>query len=165
MIRVMERLPMLAWLTVVWVALWGDLSWANVLGGLAVGTLVLLAVRLPVTGTLGRVSPLPALLYLLTFLKDLTVATAEVAQQVFWPASRLRPAVLEVPLVSTDPGLLSLVANSITLTPGTLTLDVDEERGVLWVHLLHLREGTEDDVVEQARALERLGARSLGVEL
>jgi multicomponent Na+:H+ antiporter subunit E len=68
-------------------------------------------------------------------------------------------------MVSRDPGLLSLVANSITLTPGTLTLEVDGDRGVLWVHLLHLPEGGEAEIIEQTHSLERLGARALGVDL
>lgn len=161
----LRQLPMVAWITVVWIALWGDLSWANVLGGVAVAALLLAAVRLPVTGAPRRVALLPSLRYLLRFLVDLVAATAEVSRQVFWPVSRLRPAILEVPMVSTEPGLLSLVANSITLTPGTLTLQVDEERGVLWIHLLHLEPGAEGDVVEDVRALERLGARALGLDL
>lgn len=161
----LRNLPMVAWITFVWLALWGDLSWANLLGGVLVAVVVLAAVRLPLTDTPHRMALVPALQYLLRFLKDLTVATAEVARQVFWPTDRLRPAVLEVQLTSTDPGLLSLVANSITLTPGTLTLEVDQDRSVLWVHLLHLEQGAEGDVAEHARGLERLGARALGIDL
>jgi multicomponent Na+:H+ antiporter subunit E len=161
----LRRLPMVVWITAVWIALWGDLSWGNLLGGILIALLVLTAVRLPATDTARRIALLPALWYFLLFLRDLSVATLEVARQVFWPIDRLRPAVLEVPLVSTDAGLLSLVSNSITLTPGTLTLEVDEETGTLWVHLLHLEEGGESDVVEQALALERLGARVLGIDL
>ena len=159
-----RRLPMTLWVATAWVALWGDLSWANVLSGLVVAVFVLSAVRLPPRTTEYRLSPVPTLRYVLTFARDLVVSTAEVAQQVFWPVERLRPAILEVPMATTDPGLLSLVANTITLTPGTMTLEVDDDRGLLWVHVLHLREGGEEDVIEQARALERLGARALGVD-
>jgi multicomponent Na+:H+ antiporter subunit E len=160
-----RQLPTVVWITLVWVALWGDVSWANVLSGLVVAAFLLLAVRLPPRDTTYRISPLPALRYMLQFARDLTVATAEVARQVFWPVHRLRPAVVEVPMAGTDPGVLALVANSITLTPGTMTLDVDEHRGLLWVHVLHLKEGGIEDLVEQARALERLGAQALGVNL
>lgn len=161
----LRRLPMAAWITLAWIALWGDLSWANLVGGALVAVGVLTAVRLPVTDAPYRMALLPALTYLAVFVKDLTVATAEVARQVFWPVDRLRPAVLEVPLAGNDPGVLSLVANTITLTPGTLTLEVDRDEGVLWIHLLHLEEGGADDVVEETRALERLAARALGVDL
>ncbi len=160
-----RRLAMAAWITLVWLALWGDLSAANVLGGVLVSALVLSVARLPARMTSHRIAVLPALRYAARFVRDLCVATAEVARQVFWPIARLRPAVLAVPMRSPDPGLLALVANTITLTPGTLTLEADAERPMLWVHLLHLEEGGEAKVVEQARALEQLGARVLGVDL
>lgn len=155
----------LGWLAVVWTALWGDLSWGNLVGGLLAGALVLLLYRLPVGPSGHRLSWPAAALYLVGFLRDLVVATAEVAAQVFWPVDRLRPAVVEVPLRSTDRVLLALVADTITLTPGTLTLETDRERARLWVHVLHLREGGAPAVVAQAQALERLGARALGIDL
>ncbi|MFC5997525.1 Na+/H+ antiporter subunit E [Quadrisphaera sp. GCM10027208] len=161
----LRRLPTVAWITVVWVALWGDLSWGNLVGGVLTGVVVVLVAPLPAEPAGYRPAPWPALVYLLRFLRDLVVATAEVARQVFWPLDRLRPAVLEVPLTGRHPGLISLVANTISLTPGTLTLEADPGTGRLWVHLLHLEEGAEGDVVEHARALERLGARALGVDL
>jgi multicomponent Na+:H+ antiporter subunit E len=156
---------MAAWITLVWLALWGDLSPANVLGGVLVSALVLTIARLPGRMTSHRVAVLPALRYAALFVRDLCVATAEVARQVFWPIARLRPAILAVPMRSSDPGLLALVANTITLTPGTLTLEADAERSMLWVHLLHLEEGEKGQVVEAVRALEQLGARALGVDL
>jgi multicomponent Na+:H+ antiporter subunit E len=158
-------LLVVAWIILVWVALWGDLSWANLVGGALVGLLVLAAVRVPLATGRRRVAPGPALRYAVVFARDLTVATAEVARQVFWPVRRLRPAILAVPLRSADPGLISLVANSITLTPGTLTLEADEERRMLWIHVLHLAEGEADAVIGQAQDLERLGARVLRVDL
>ena len=160
-----RKLPMTGWVTTAWLALWGDLSWANVLSGLLVATFVLAAVRLPPTARGYRLVPGPTARYVVRFAKDLAVSTAQVARQVFWPVERLRPAVLEVPLASTDTRLLSLVANSITLTPGTMTLEADDERGLLWVHVLHLEEGGEEDIIAHARAMERLGAQALGLDL
>lgn len=153
------------WITLVWIALWGDLSWANVVGGVLVAGLVLAAIPLPVPVVVHRISPGPALRYFVLFLRDLCVATFEVARQVFWPVARLRPAVVAVPLRSHDPSLLALVANTITLTPGTMTIEVDPAGARLWVHVLHLVPYGERAVVEQAQALERLGARVLGVEM
>ena len=153
------------WIALVWIALWGDLSWANVVGGVLVAGLVLAAVPLPVPVVSHRITLGPALHYFVLFLRDLCVATFEVARQVFWPIARLRPGVVAVPLRSHDAGLLALVANTITLTPGTMTIEVDPAGARLWVHVLHLVPYGERAVVEQAQALERLGARALGVEL
>lgn len=164
--RSLRHLGMVLWITVVWLALWGDLSLANLLGGVLVAVLLLSVVSLPDWAEpVRRINLVATARFAVVFARDLWVATLEVAQQVFWPVARLRPAVLEVQLESRDPGLLSLVANTITLTPGTLTLEVDAGRGLLYVHLLHLQDGTADDVVEQARATERLGARVLGIDL
>lgn len=159
------KLLTVAWVTAVWVALWGDLTAGNVLGGVLVSSAVLAAVRLPVATGVRRVAVGPTLRYAAVFSRDLVVATAEVARQVFWPVARLRPAILAVPLRSSDPGLVSLVANSITLTPGTLTLEADEGRRMLWVHVLHLPDGGADTIIEQAQGLERLGALVLRVDL
>lgn len=161
----LRKLGMAAWITAVWIALWGDLSWANVVGGLLVSIFLLAAVPLRGKGASRRFAVVPALLYAAVFVRDLTMSSIEVARQVFWPVERLRPAILAADLESADRGLLSLVANTISLTPGTLTLEVDGERARLWIHVLHLEEGGEGAVLEQARALERLGARVLGVDL
>lgn len=165
MSSVRRLLPRVLLVTLVWLALWGDVSWGNVVGGLLVSAAVLSAVRLTMPGPTRRVSPAGTLRYLLAFGRDLVVATYQVVRQVFWPVGRLRPAVVEIQLASTDPGLLTLVANTITLTPGTLTLEVDPRRGVLWVHVLHLAAGEEDAVAEAAQQLERLGAAALRVDL
>ncbi|MFP5336125.1 MAG: Na+/H+ antiporter subunit E [Actinomycetes bacterium] len=161
----LRRLPFVAWIAVVWLALWGDVSWANLLGGLLVGAFLVVAVPLPASTTRYRGSLPAALRYTAVFLRDLVVATAEVARQVFWPVARLRPSIVEVPLSTRDPALLSLVANTITLTPGTMTLQVHEDTGLLFVHCLHLAEGADVEVVEQARGYERLGARALGIDV
>ena len=103
--------------------------------------------------------------FALTFLRDLVGATLVVARQVFWRTDRLRPAVLAVRMRSRDPGLLALVADSITLTPGTLTVHADEATATLWIHVLHLPEDGVAEVTEAVEGLERLGARALGVTL
>ena len=152
-------------LAVVWVALWGDLSVGNALTGLVLGAAVLVLAPLPGQQGPRRLRTGAAVRYSLHFLRELVTATAEVARQVFWSLGRLRPGVVRVPLRTSDPGLVSLVANTITLTPGTLTLEVDLERRTLWVHALHLPDGSGDGVVESAHRLEELGAAALRVHL
>ena len=55
--RLRSQLPLLAWLVVVWILLWGTWSWANLLSGLAVALVVMLVLPLPpvVGGTRGGV--------------------------------------------------------------------------------------------------------------
>jgi multicomponent Na+:H+ antiporter subunit E len=108
--------------------------------GLLVGMPLAFVVRrfyapsLPVTRSL-RIAPYAAL-YLVVFLKDLVVANLSVARVVLSPSLPIQPAVVEVPLrVETDAGITT-IANSITLTPGTLTMDYDADRNSLFVHAI-----------------------------
>jgi multicomponent K+:H+ antiporter subunit E len=71
-------------------------------------------------------------------LADIVVANIEVARQVLGPPSRLRPDFLEVPLDITDPFVASLLGSIVSLTPGTVSIEID--RGVLLVHALHVED-------------------------
>ena len=140
--RVTSRLPLAVWLALVWTGLWGDVSWANVLGGVAVAVLLLLALPLPATPGGSRLRPGPVLRLAVVFAVDLVKANVVVALQVLRASlpggGRMRQAVVAVPIRSTDDRLVTVVANMISLTPGTLTLEVDRVRRLLYVHVLDL---------------------------
>lgn len=88
--------------------------------------------------TLGhdRRAPVYATLYLLVFLKELLTANVDVAYRVLAPSMPIEPDVVAVPLrVETDLAVTT-IANSITLTPGTLTMDYDEAENTLYVHAI-----------------------------
>lgn len=153
-IPVLRRLSgsgaMVGWLTVVWVGLWGSLSWANLLGGLVIS--VALVVLLPLTEVpVRRVVHLRALLrFVGVFVYDLFSASLQVTLIVLRPRLRLRQAVLAVRVRSASDGLLTLLADTISLTPGTLTLEVDRPRSTLYVHVLDIGPG--EDAVERMRS-------------
>ncbi len=67
---------------------------------------------------------------------DIIVANVEVARLVLGPADRLHPVFIELPLEIEDPFVATILASIITLTPGTLSVDVDPARRVLLVHAL-----------------------------
>jgi len=106
--------------------------------GLLVGLPVAFAVRRFYTPEIGvgravRVAPY-AVLYALVFLWELVTANVDVAYRVLHPKMPIDPGVVEVPLrVETDLAITT-IANSITLTPGTLTMDYDGEKNSLYVH-------------------------------
>lgn len=78
--------------------------------------------------------------FLVFYLGQLIVANAYVAWEVVSPGRTMRPGVIGVEMVARTPLEITLLANLITLTPGTISLDVDEERWVLYVHGLHVRD-------------------------
>ncbi|WP_327051550.1 Na+/H+ antiporter subunit E [Halomicrococcus gelatinilyticus] len=124
--------------------------------GLAVGLGVAFTFRQFYTErtALGRnVRAVPyAALYLGVFLKELLTANVDVAYRVLAPGMPIRPGVVVVPLrVQTD-AAITTIANSISLTPGTLTMDYDEETNALYVHSIDTSD--RDAVVEPIRTWE-----------
>jgi len=127
-------------LLALWVALWGELSVANVASGIVMVVLLALVVR-PVAGVRHVPSPIRMLLFVWHVLIDLVVSSITVVRAVLQPTpERTATAVVPVPLTTRSPLVASIVANAITLTPGTLTVDVDvdvdDAAFVLRVHVL-----------------------------
>ncbi|WP_416839259.1 Na+/H+ antiporter subunit E [Haloferax sp. DFSO52] len=80
-----------------------------------------------------RVAPY-TILYVSTFLWELLTANVDVARRTLSPSMPIDPAVVEVPLRVRTPLAITTIANSITLTPGTLTMDYDDDTNSLYVH-------------------------------
>ncbi len=153
-------LPLLVWLALVWVGLWGNLSWANALGGLTVALLVLVLLPPVDTGARGAFRPLRVLGFLAYFAWALVRATAVVAMQVLFLRRALRQAVVAVPVRTDSAALLTIIANAISLTPGTLTLEVDRAASMLYVHALDVTDP--DDVRRDVYRLEQIVVRAFG---
>lgn len=153
------------WLVVVWVALWGDLTFANIASGIIVA--ILLTAALPATGDRGRatssrteIRPLAAIRFAGWFAWKLIEANIVVAREVLTPRNRINEGVVAVPLHDCSDGLTTLVASCVSLTPGTLVLDVHRDPLVIYVHVLHL--STIEEVRAQVQTLERLAIRAFG---
>lgn len=72
------------------------------------------------------------------FLKELFVANVRVAIQTLSPLDTLKPGVLAIPIEPMSDAEITLLANTITLTPGTLSIDVSTDRTTLFVHFMHI---------------------------
>lgn len=159
-----HSVPLVLWLTVVWVGLWGSVTVANVLGGLVVATVLVAVLPLPPVPGRPVVRPLSLLRFVGHFAVDLVVSSVQVSRLVLRPRLALRQGVIAVPVRGASDGLLTLLADAISLTPGTLTLEVDRPRSTLYVHVLDLGPGA-DDIAEVRRStlsLERLAVRAIG---
>ena len=119
----MTRLLTAAWLTFVWVMLWGSPSPANLAGGVVVAALVTWG--FPV-GRSGRpdIHPIAIARFGAWFVGALVVATCRVALLAVRPRLHLDQSVVAVQLRATSVLVTAFVANSISLTPGTLTVEV-----------------------------------------
>ena len=123
-------------LAIAWVAFTGSVSLVGLITGFVIGYGALWLIQ-PLIGTSTYFRRVTAWVKLLImFHYELIVSSFAVAMDVLTPKHRSRPAIIEVPLdVKTDTGIL-LVTNLISLTPGTLSLDVSEDRKTLLVHAM-----------------------------
>jgi Multisubunit Na+/H+ antiporter, MnhE subunit len=94
-------------------------------------------------------------LYSAVFLRELVYANLDVARRVLMPQPPVNPGVVRYGLEIEDPVAVTVLANSITLTPGTLTLDHDREENVLLIHAID-GAGDSEDVVSTVEEWEAL---------
>ncbi len=159
------QVPVLAWLTLVWVALWGDVSFANVLGGLLVAVAVCLVFPLPPLRMNLRVRPLWLAWLVLAFLADVVRASVSVA----WTTLRLRHqprnAVIEVNLRTRSDFVLTVVAEMATLVPGSMVVEVRRFTHTLFLHVLDAGDSVgAEKARERVLAQERRVVLALGAE-
>jgi multicomponent Na+:H+ antiporter subunit E len=125
-------------LALVWAALMGRFDVPNLAFGFLLG-FFFLAVTRAVPGSARYAGRVPRLLSLLSFFAwELLVSNLEVAVEVVSPRPRRRPGIVRVPLDAETDVEITLLACLITLTPGTLTLEVSEDRKSLVVHAMFL---------------------------
>lgn len=86
--------------------------------------------------------PAKAVLYVLKVLWDIVAANFEVAYQVLGPSKRLQPGFLAIPLDITGDFPITVLASTISLTPGTVSAEVSSDQKWLYVHALHLIDET-----------------------
>ena len=127
-------------LAAIWLLLNTSLVPGHVLLGAALGiALPLLLGRVLPTLT-GVRRPGLALHFALRVLWDIVVANVRVAILVLGPKSRLKPGFVTVPLDLRDGGVATILAGIVTLTPGTVSVGIDEALTGLEVHVLDLRD-------------------------
>jgi multicomponent Na+:H+ antiporter subunit E len=124
-------------LAAAWAMLFGGFTWLTMTSGFVVGYGVLWLLQ-PLTGV--KSSYFLRVWYwlklLVLFHYELLVSSLQVLWDIITPELQARPAIIEMPLdVKTDTGIL-LVTNLISLTPGTLSIDVSEDRKTLTIHAM-----------------------------
>ena len=124
-------------LAVTWALATGSLSERNLILGFFVGLGVLQIVGAAVGDARYGVRLWRIVGLILTFLKELLVSSVRVAASVLTPRLTMKPAVIAVPLDLEGDAEITLLANLISLTPGTLSIDVAADRSCLYVHAMY----------------------------
>jgi len=153
------------WLTALWLLLWNDLSVANVVAGLAVAIVVLGVARLPRLGRTSaderaRIDPVALVTLSLYTLFKLVQANLVLAWEILTPRNTINIGILAVPLRTDSEVAMMVVANVITVTPGTVTIEAQGTPPVLYVNVLHLHDL--ESIRRDLLRIEELSVRAFG---
>lgn len=157
--------------TVIWAALQGHFDIANLLTGAVISAIILGISRPLFADDQGRsskrVRPLrrawrfTALVFV--FLWELALSALNVASIVLQPTLDVHPGILAYPLDVRTDREIAVLANLITLTPGTLSLDVSEDESTLYVHAIMAEGEDGSDTIRKIKgSLEKHVARAFG---
>lgn len=154
--KVWTRWPMILWLAAVWVLLWGELTVANVLAGLVLGTVLMVFLPMPRVGFDGR-PWLPGIVVLVVrFAIDVVMASVQVARKALSFGAHPHGAVIRVRLRSHSDLLLTITAQLCSLVPGSIIVEAHRISGTLYVHVFDVDDaGGIDGARDHALAIER----------
>jgi multicomponent Na+:H+ antiporter subunit E len=146
-------------MALLWMLLRGNLTFPAFLEGVFFAVLTILVTRGVLGASIRR--PLPHLLRRLPWIvallvvvaKNLVVGSVDVAYRSLHPRLPVYPGILAVDVRGMGDLELTSLANVITLTPGTMTIEVDTERGLLFVHTINAR-----DLGKTRADIRRIGA-------
>lgn len=127
-------------LTFIWVALTGNFQLPNYVFGFAVGFFILrIITRGRTDAKYFRIVP-KVIGFIFFFLYELLKSNLQVAYEVMTPRHNMTPGIIKVPLEASTDLEISFLANLISLTPGTLSLDVSTDKKVLYVHSMYIKD-------------------------
>lgn len=150
-----------AWLTLLWLVLWRDFTLANTITGLA-GAIVVTSMFPGTHGAGGHhaVRPYRLLVFFLYFHWKMLEANVVLAREILTPRDHTLSGIIAIPVEGCSDLVVTIIANAITLTPGTVTLEVSRDPATLYVHVLHLHDP--ERVRRDVRRLEELAFRAMG---
>ena len=134
--RWLLRAWVLCWLILVWMFLWGSVSAANALSGLAVALVITVLLPLPPVPIEGRLHPLSLLRLVVAVGYYLVLSSVQVAWLAIKPGPPPRTAVLRAHLALKSDLVLALAVNVINLIPGSIVLEIDQTRRMLYMHVI-----------------------------
>jgi multicomponent Na+:H+ antiporter subunit E len=126
----------LLWLTLVWILLWGTVSAANIISGLVIALVITLLLPLPVVPIEGRVHPISLIRLIGLVAWYLVLSSLQLAWLAVKPGPPPLSAVLRAHMAIKSDLVLALAVNIINLTPGTIVLEIDQVRRMIYVHVI-----------------------------
>ena len=133
-----NQIPPLIALIVLWMLLWGEFSWLNLLVGLVVGIVVTVAFYLVPVQLSGRVHPLHTVVFFVRLIVDIVRASINVAWLAVKPRLITRNAILAIRLRTRSDLILTWTAVATSIVPGSIVVDIDRESSILYLHVLKM---------------------------
>lgn len=126
-------------LALLWAGMLGGFSVANLASGFFLGYLVLYYTSREWPGHAGYFGKVPKLFgFLVYYLREILKSNAMIAYDVITKSERMTPGVIGIPLDARTDLEITVLANLITMTPGTLSLDISADRKILFVHAMYI---------------------------
>lgn len=125
-------------LALIWAAATASFSLRNLFVGFVIGYIVLVFAQSAIGPSNYSRRVWQALGLTIFFVWQLILSSLRVAYDVITPAPNMRPGVVAIPLTVETDAEITLLANTISLTPGTLSLDVSDDRKVLYIHAMYV---------------------------
>lgn len=161
--RIRHQLPLLVSLVLLWMLLWSAFTWLGLVTGVMVAIIVTRVFYLPAIEFSGRFNPWLFLRFLGRFAGGLIVGSFQVAVTALRPRGVRQNAVLAIQLVTRSDLILTLTAIAISLLPGSIVVEVDREKAILYVHALDTPDtAAVDRVRSSVLATEASLVRALG---
>ena len=138
-------------LLIVWLMLNTTLSLGHILLG-SVLAIVIPLLCAPLRVPQPKVKrPLKAISYAFVVLKDIVVANIEVALLVIGPMNKIKPGFVAVPIDLTGTLPVTVLASTVTMTPGTVSADISKDEKWLYVHVLNMPNNEQEviDLIKQ----------------
>jgi len=144
----LRQLPLLVGLVVLWMFLWNQATVLAAATGIIVALLVTRVFPLPPVELSGRFDPWRAVVFLVVFVRDLVTASVQVSWQAVRPRGVRHNAIVAVQLHTRSDFIMTLVSEAVSLVPGSLIVEADRERSILYLHALSI---DDDQQVESVR--------------
>lgn len=125
-------------LSVAWIALTGQFTPVNLVIGFALGYAMLWVGPRAERSSVYFIKVRQGVGFAFFFAREVIEANLRVAYEVLTPRHQMSPGVVAIPLSAKTDAEITILANLITLTPGTLSLDVSNDRSVLYIHAMHI---------------------------
>jgi multicomponent Na+:H+ antiporter subunit E len=148
-----RQLPFFVWLVALWMLLWGQFTVVSFLSGVVVAVFVTRVFRLPPVELSGRVNLWWGLVFVIEFIGALVLGSLTVAWQVLDFRRQPGTAIIAVPLATDDDLIMAHTAVTASLIPGSLILEADRDRRILYLHVIGVRSAR--DVEKQREGVQR----------